>query len=100
MTIRPDVLGAILAMAAAAYLCRAGGFFLMRFVRLTPRVEAALRAIPVALVASILVVAAVKGGPPEWAGIAAAMVAMVATRNDFAAMVAGVGVVAVLRAVG
>jgi uncharacterized membrane protein len=97
MTVRPDVLAAILAMAAAAYLCRAGGFYLMRFVALTPRVEATLCAIPVALVASILAVAAVKGGPPEWAGMFAAMLSMVVTRNDFAAMVAGVGVVAVIR---
>jgi uncharacterized membrane protein len=94
---RNDVVVAILAMAAAAFACRAGGFFLMRFVPITPRIEAGLRMIPIALVAAILSVAALKGGPPEWAGIVAALVAMAATRSDLAAIAAGVVCVAALR---
>ncbi|MEQ1614370.1 MAG: AzlD domain-containing protein [Hyphomicrobiaceae bacterium] len=94
---RPDVLAAILAMAVAAFLCRAGGYFLMRYVPITPRVEVALRMIPMAIVASMLAVAATRGGPPEWAGIAAAMATMAAVRNDFAAILAGIATVAGLR---
>ncbi len=96
---RPDVMIAILAMAAAAFTCRAGGYFLMRFVALTPRIEAGLRMIPMALVASILAVAALKGGPPEWAGIAATLVIMAVTRSDLAAIMAGIVAVAALRSV-
>ena len=94
---RPDVLAAIAAMAAAAFSCRAGGYFLMRFVPITPRVEAALRMIPLAIFASMLAVAAIRGGPPEWAGIAAALAAMVWARNDFVAIIAGILAVAGLR---
>lgn len=98
MTIRPDVFAAILAMAAAALACRLGGYFLMQYVRLTPRVETFLRTIPIALIASILAVAAIKGGPAEWAGIAVALVAMAVTRQEFAAVIGGVATVAALRA--
>jgi hypothetical protein len=45
----------------------------------------------------MLAVAAIRGGPPEWAGIAAALAAMVWARNDFVAIVAGILVVAGLR---
>jgi uncharacterized membrane protein len=99
MIMRPDVLAAILAMAAAALACRLGGYFLMRYVRLTPRVEAFLRTIPVALTASILAVAAMKGGPAEWVGIVVALVAMLISRQEFAAVIGGVATVAALRAV-
>lgn len=94
---RPDALAAILAMTAAAFACRAGGFFLMRYVPITPRVEAALRMIPMAIMASMLAVAATRGGPPEWAGVIAALVAMAVIRNDFAAILAGIATVAGLR---
>jgi len=70
---------------------------LVSFVPITPRVEAALRMIPLAIFASMLAVAAIRGGPPEWAGIAAALAAMVWARNDFVAIVAGILVVAGLR---
>jgi uncharacterized membrane protein len=86
-----------MAMAAAAFICRAGGYFLMRYLPITPRVEVALRMIPMAIVASMLAVAAVHGGPPEWTGIATAMAVMALVRNDFAAIVAGIVTVAGLR---
>lgn len=98
MSVRSDVLLAILVMALAALACRLGGYFMMRYVAMTPRVEAFLRTIPIALMASILVVAAAKGGPPEWAGIAAGMIAMRATGQEFAAVAAGIGTVAAMRA--
>ena len=41
MTLRLDVLLAILGMALATYLCRAGGYAVLRAVRL-PRCEAGL----------------------------------------------------------
>ena len=95
---RPDVLAAIAAMAVAAFVCRASGYFLMRYVRITPRIEAGLQMIPLALVASILAVTALKGGPAEWAGIAAALIAMIVVRNDLGAIIAGIVTVAGIRA--
>lgn len=94
---RPDVMITILAMAAAAFACRAGGYFLMRYVPITPRVEVALRMIPVSIIASMLAVTASKGGPPEWAGIAAALATMATLRSDLAAIIAGLVTVALLR---
>lgn len=98
MSIRSDVLLAILLMGLASHLCRTGGFFLMRYVTITPRVEAWLGAIPIALIGAILGPVAVNGGIPEWAGLAAAIAAMRITGNDFFSAVAAVAVVAIARA--
>ena len=73
MSIRPDVFPAILLLASRRSPAALGGFFLMRYVSITPRVEAWLRAIPIALIGAILGPIAVNGGPPEWLGLAAAI---------------------------
>lgn len=98
MTLAPDVLVAILAMALATYLCRAGGFFLMRFVRITPRVEAGLKALPIALMGAVLGPIAFRGGPPEWVGLLVAIVAMRLSGNEFVAVILAIASVAGLRA--
>jgi uncharacterized membrane protein len=98
MTVRPDVILAIFCLGLASYGCRFGGFFLMRYVSLTPRVEAWLRAIPIALVGAILGPIAVKGGPPEWVGLAAAVLLMRFTANEFVSAVGAVAAVAIVRA--
>ena len=98
MSVQPDVLAAILLMGLATYLCRCGGFILMRHVAITPRVEAWLKAIPVALIGAILGPVALSGGVSEWLGLAAAAVAMRAAGNDFVAAIAAVSIVALARA--
>lgn len=100
MDLRPDVLLAILMLGIASYACRAGGFFLMRYVTITPRIEASLQAIPVALVGAILGPIAARGGPPEWAGLAVALVGMRLTGNELASALAAVAIVAGGRAAG
>jgi uncharacterized membrane protein len=100
MPIRIDVAAAIVAMCLASYFCRLGGYFLMRYVRITPRVEAWLRAIPVALMGAVLAPVAVRGGPPEWAGLAVALGTMRATGNDFLSAIAAMATVASLRWLG
>jgi uncharacterized membrane protein len=95
--IRPEALIAILLMGVASYACRAGGFFLMRYVTVTPRVEAWLKAIPIALVGAILGPIAVNGGPAEWLGLATAVLVMRTTGNDFLSVVTSVAVVALTR---
>jgi uncharacterized membrane protein len=100
MPIRIDVAIAIAAMCLASYLCRLGGYFLMRYVRITPRVEAWLRSIPVALMGAVLAPVAVGGGPPEWAGLAVALGTMRATGNDFLSAIMAIAAVASLRWLG
>ena len=99
MSLAPDVLIAIVLMALATYLCRAGGFFLMRFVRITPRVEAGLKALPIALMGAVLGPIAFNGGPPEWAGLVVAVVVMRLAGNEFLAVIGGMAAVALLRAI-
>ena len=98
MSMRAEVLAAIALMGLASYACRVGGFFLMPYVAMTPRVEAWLRAIPIALVGAILGPVAANGGPPEWLGLVAAIGIMRATGNEFLSAIAAMGTVAVTRA--
>ena len=99
MSLDPDALIAILLMALATFACRAGGYFLMGFVPITPRVEAGLRALPIALMGAILGPVTVRGGPAEWVGLVAAIVAMRLSGNEFIAVLLGVGAVAGMRAI-
>lgn len=70
----------------------------MRYVAITPRVGAWLHAISLALVGAILGPIAVRGGPAEWAGLAAAVVSMRLTGNEFVSAIGAVAVVAAVRA--
>ncbi|HVF65162.1 MAG TPA: AzlD domain-containing protein [Casimicrobiaceae bacterium] len=92
-----DVFFAIVAMALASYACRAGGYFLMRFVTVKPPVAAALQAIPISVMAGIAAPAVADGGLAEWLGIGGAFVLMKLTRNDMVAMLGGVAIVAIVR---
>lgn len=100
MSASPTFLQALALFAAAAFFCRAGGFALMRFVPITPRLEAALRAIPLGVMIGILAPVAVRGGAPELAGLAAVGLVLRLTGSDIAASFAGIGAVAALRAFG
>ena len=100
MTLRPEFLLPMLALALASFTCRAGGFWLMRFVTVTPRLRATLDAAPLAVMLGIVTPAALRGGAAEWAGLAAALVVMRLARNDLVAMFSGVGAVALVRAAG
>lgn len=85
------------ALALASYGCRAGGFWLMRFFAITPRLEAALRAAPLAVMIGVVTPAALHGGVAEIGGLAAAALAMRVLGNDLVATLAGVVAVALLR---
>ena len=88
---------AVLGMAVASYACRVGGFLLMGWVPITPRLEAALRAMPIGVMTGIVAPYVAAGRPPEIAGLVAVAVAMKLTRSDIVAAVAGAAVVAVGR---
>lgn len=88
---------ALVVMAAASYVCRASGFFFMRFVPLTPRIEAALRALPIGVMTGIVAPVVLQGHIPECAGLAVAILVMTWRGSDLLAALAGVAVVALLR---
>lgn len=84
-------------MAAAALACRIGGFVLMRFLPHSPRLEAALRATPLSVMAGITVLALAAGEVADALALGAVVVLTVVTRNDVLAAILGVGLVALLR---
>ena len=98
VSIKPEVFQAIALLGLASLACRLSGFFLMRYVSITPRVDAWLRSIPIALIGAILGPVAVNGGPPEWLGLAAAIGLMYSTGNEFVGAVGACAAVAVARA--
>jgi uncharacterized membrane protein len=90
---------AILAMAVVTYPLRAGGFWLMGHVALTPRLRRILEALPGAVVVATVLPILAREGIPAALAIAAAGVAMALLRNDFLAVIAGMAAVALARAV-
>lgn len=91
MTLDPWVLAAIAAMALATYLTRAGGYWLFRVIRPPPLVRAMLGYIPGTLFVSYVVPALAAGGAQQWAGAAATLAVMLATRSMSLAILAGTG---------
>lgn len=100
MAADPEIWIAIAGMALVSYACRAGGYWAMGFVRITPRIEAGLAAMPGAIVAAILARTLSGAGPVEIAGVAAAFLVARHLGGDFAGMIAGIATVAFLRNVG
>jgi uncharacterized membrane protein len=91
---------AIAAMALATYLCRISGVVLMSRVRLTPAVQRALAALPGSIVAATVVPIAARSGLDAVAGILAGILGMALTRNEVAALAAGLGLAAAIRFMG
>lgn len=88
---------ALAAMACASYACRLGGFLLMGYIPITPRVEAALRAMPLGVMIGIVMPAASAGKWPEVIALAVVGTTMKISRNDLAAALAGAATVALCR---
>lgn len=96
----PDFALLLVIMAIASYGCRVAGFLAMRFVTITPRLEAALRATPLSVMAGIVAVGAMRGGPPEWIASVAVLGLMFVTRKDVVSALAGVAILALARWAG
>lgn len=88
---------AIAMMTAATYLCRASGVVLMSRVRITPRVERALRALPGSIVMAAILPPALDGGIPAMLALVAATVTMALVRFELLALLAGLATVALAR---
>jgi uncharacterized membrane protein len=93
-------LAAILAMAAATYAMRAGGFLLMAHVPLTPRLRRMLDALPGSVVVAAVLPILVREGPAAALAIVAAGAVMLLRRNDVLAVLTGMAVAAGARAAG
>lgn len=80
---------AILAVGAAAYAMRAGGFLVMGALPQTGLLPRLLRLAPGNLFVGFSVAGILEGGWPSLAGSAAAIAAMALTRKEWAALAAG-----------
>ncbi|MFN6924802.1 MAG: AzlD domain-containing protein [Tabrizicola sp.] len=90
----------LLVMAAAAFFCRAAGFTLMRLLPVSARIEAALRATPLAVMSGIAALAVQSGGLAEGVALAAVVGLTLVIGSDVAAALLGVVLVALLRWAG
>ncbi len=88
------------AMALVTFLCRIAGVVAMSRVRITPRVERGLRALPGSIILATILPAVIDNGWPALAALAAAVLAMAVTRIDIVGLVAGLGTLSIIRALG
>ncbi|SHL41830.1 AzlD family protein [Roseibium suaedae] len=91
---------AVLVMAAATYAMRAGGYWVMGRVPLTPRVRRALESLPGAIIISTILPMALQGGLAMSAGIIVSGAVMALLKKDTLAVAAAVLAVAALRHFG
>jgi uncharacterized membrane protein len=80
---------AILGMAAATYLCRAGGYWLFRRVTPGPLLRRMLAHVPGTLFVAYVVPTLLAGGRQQWVGAAATLAVMLRLRSLPWAIVAG-----------
>ena len=97
---RTDVLIAIAVMGLVTVALRTSGFWLMGFVPVTPRVKRMLDALPGSIVAAAVLPAVAQGGIVAALAVVSAMLSMWLTRNDFVAVISGMGVAALARIAG
>ena len=93
-------LSLLAAMTLTVYATRAGGFWLIGRVTIGRRLQRILEAMPGAVIAATVAPILLHGGVSGLLAVIAAALAMLAVRNDFAAVVAGVGAAALARAAG
>ena len=100
MSLRWDVLAAILGMALASYLCRAGGYAVLRAIRPPHFVQAMLQHLPGCIFIAFLAPALARGGLESWVAAAATLAVQVVFRKLAVAILTGVAVLWAWRAVG
>lgn len=98
--VRSDVMLAFAVMAAVTIASRLGGFWLMGYVNVTPRVRRMLNALPGSIIVAAALPVAINGGPVVIFAIVAALAIAIVLRNDFVAVIVGMAVAALARALG
>ena len=91
---------AILAMAAATYLTRVSGYWLMGHIPMTRRVRRSLEVLPGAIMAATVVPIVAKVGTVALIAVAVAMISMILKRNEFIAAGLALAAVSLARAYG
>ncbi|MXQ14420.1 AzlD family protein [Microvirga makkahensis] len=89
---------AIAGMMLVTFLCRIAGVVLMNHVRITPRIERGLRALPGSIILATILPVALDAGWPALVALGAAVTVMAATRIDVLSLAAGLGTLSVIRA--
>ncbi len=97
MTIHPEALLTIALMALVTYACRAGGYWLMGRVAMSPRIEIGLTYLPGAVLISLVAPAMAREGIPGVCAVAVTAVVMRWRNNLLLAMLAGIGTVWLVR---
>lgn len=92
--------GIVAAMAAAVYVTRASGYWLIGRFTIGRRLRRMLDALPGAIIAATIAPLLVHGGFAGLAAVSAALAVMLALRNDFAAVAAGMAAAALVRFAG
>jgi uncharacterized membrane protein len=90
----------VAAMALITLALRTTGFFMMRYVPMTPAIQRMLDALPGSIIAAAVLPVVVQGGRVAWLAVISAMVSMWLTRSDFVAVIVGMGVAALVRFYG
>lgn len=97
MSTSPTFTELLIVMAVVAFVCRTGGYFLMRYLPPSERLDAALRGTPLAVMSGILAMTLVRGGASELIAAAVVAAAMFVTRNEIVSALIGVAAIAALR---
>src|ERR1041385_2021969 len=90
----------ILAMAAATFLTRISGYWLMGHVPMTRRVRRTLEVLPGAIMAATIVPIVAKVGPAAFIAVVVAPASMMVKRNEFIAAGLALVAVSIARAYG
>jgi branched chain amino acid efflux pump len=98
--LRGDVMIAFAVMTAVTVASRLGGYWMMGYVTVTPRVRRMLDALPGSIIVAAALPVAVNGGAVVMFAIASAMLVTIIRRNDFIAVITGMAVAALARAMG
>jgi uncharacterized membrane protein len=98
--VHSDVMIAFAVMMVVTVASRLGGFWLMGYVNVTPRVRRMLDALPGSIIIAAALPVAVNGGPIVLLAIAAAVATTIIRRNEFVAVITGMLVAALARAMG
>lgn len=93
-----SVLLTIVGVALATVVSKAGGYWLIERVEVSPRTEVGLSVLPGAILISLIAPRIIGGGLPEWISAGVVFVIAVRTGNILFAIVGGVGSVLIVRA--
>lgn len=97
---RSDVMLAFAVMMLVTVASRLGGFWLMGYVNITPRVRRMLDALPGSIIVAASLPMVTTGDPVVIFAIIAAIVVTIVRRNEFLAVITGMAVAALARAAG